>query len=171
MTQGHLGATESEVKEAFALLSAEMGTSVPAGRPQYDLDPAAFSQFINKMAGRLRASKIKDGQEKYELDPPLWLPASYLASRRTVQHAPYRIAFFLLSLAFSAFYLSFYPNSLVMCLLSIAFFHIAMFNIMFPVVTRPVRRALIDMVDARYGISWQRCGNDIVPVVAGKQPR
>ena len=155
---------DGKAREAYDLLSTEMGAAVPAGRPNLDVDPEFLSRTVRNVVNK---SAEADKLAIYEFDAPPWTPAPYRKVRGIVQHAPYRVLLFVLANLGWVAQQSFAFDSAGAFVLAWLFLNVAFVNLIFPFVTRPIRRALIDFVDAYFGVSWERTSTGLACVHNG----
>lgn len=155
---------DAKAREAYDLLSTEMGAAVPAGRPNLDVDPEFLSRTVRKVIGK---SADAEKLAAYELDAPPWTPAAYRRARGIVQHAPYRILLFVLANLGWVAQQAFAFDSAGAFVLAWLGLNVAFVNLIFPIITRPIRRALIDFVDAYFGVSWERTTTGLACVCHG----
>ena len=146
---------DGKARAAYELLSNEMGSAVPAGHPSVDIDPEFLSHTVRKVVTKAQESVETDKLMIYELDAPPWTPEPYRRVRGIVQHAPYRILVFVLATLCFLAQQMFAHESLGACAFVEVFWNVAFLNLIFPFATRPLRRALIDLVDAHFGVSWE----------------
>ena len=96
MTDGDV-LNDAEAKTAYEMLAAEMGSFVPAGRPNIDADPEKIAYAVRGAYQRFRRGSRLEKSAQLALDPPLDTPLLYRKVRFLVQHAPYRLLFIALS--------------------------------------------------------------------------
>ena len=153
MTDGDV-LNDADARAAYNMLANEMGSFVPAGRPNIDADPEKVAYAVRGAYQRFCRGSRLEKTAQLALDPPLDTPFVYRKIRFIVQHAPYRLLFILLTWGIAYIFRTCYWGDAAWFLFTTFALFMSFINLIYPMVTRPIRRTLIGLVDAIFGQTW-----------------